>query len=427
MRRFAFMIILTALSVQTAVSYEFKKWPYVSDKPPKTQEQLLREKAYVAGMRSVPRDLDSLKYMLDSKEIPITGERASLGKKLFFDKRLSKSGKISCATCHDLEKGGVDGLATAIGHDGLPNPNHLNAPTVYNAAFASQLFWDGRSHSLEDQAQGPIQADFEMAAKPEEVENVVNNDDLYPLLFREALGKENVTFEEITEVIASYEKTLLTRGRYDRFLDGDDTALNALEQQGMELFIDLGCLGCHSGVALGGESMQRFPIRRHTADSMDRELTKRKFLKDYINFSKKRFKHEENRYDYLLLSINADEIAFLKEGYFDALPEEEREQAVTQGCVVCHENKALMQDISYPFENEGGFMGQEGTRFYRVPILRNISLTAPYFHNGVIKELEDVVSLMGIHQLRRKLDPEQVDKLVAFLKSLEGQKVDYGI
>lgn len=427
MRTHILMLGLVMILAKCGMAYEFQKWPYISDKPPKTKEQLLREKAYVAGMRSIPEDLDTMKYMLDSEEIPITSERVSLGKKLFFDKRLSKNGEISCATCHNLEKGGVDGLPTAIGHDGLPNPNHLNAPTVYNSAFAAQLFWDGRSPSLQDQAKGPIQAGFEMAAKPEEIEQVVNNDALYPLLFREAIGKEAVTFDDVTSVIASYEKTLLTRSAYDRFLDGDDTALTHLEQQGMELFIDLGCLGCHSGIALGGESMQRFPMRRHKADSMDRSLTKRKFLKDYINFSKKKFMHEENRYDYLLLTINADEIEFLKEGYFDALPEAQREQAVTQGCIVCHENKPLMKEISYPFENEGGFMGQEGTRFYRVPILRNISLTAPYFHNGVIKELEDVVSLMGTHQLRRELDQEQIEKLVVFLKSLEGQKVDYGI
>ncbi|MCB4749712.1 MAG: cytochrome-c peroxidase, partial [Sulfurovum sp.] len=115
------------------------------------------DKALKAGLKAIPANKLALIQWIDPDKI-MTPKRIELGKKLYFEPRLSKSGIISCNTCHNLGMGGVDGIAAAVGHKWTANPHHLNSPTVYNAVFAQKQFWDGRSPTLEDQAKGPMQA-----------------------------------------------------------------------------------------------------------------------------------------------------------------------------------------------------------------------------------------------------------------------------
>ncbi len=192
-----------------------------------------------------------------AKKLTATQE---LGKKLFFEPRLSKSGLISCNTCHNLAIGGVDGVGAAIGHKWTANPHHLNSPTVYNSVLNKVQFWDGRSPHLADQAQGPIQAGPEMAAPKELVVARVTSMPAYVKEFQKAYGKDvKITFEKVTDTIAEYEKTLVTPSKFDKFMDGNVKALNKAEQAGLKTFIDKGCTACHNDVGLGG-TMQPFQV-----------------------------------------------------------------------------------------------------------------------------------------------------------------------
>ena len=333
----------------------------------------LRNKALERGLKPIPKDFEILKSQVDDPKNPMTIPKILLGKKLFFDKNLSKDRTIACATCHDIKKGGEDGKPTAIGYNKLPNPNHLNSPTVLNTAFSKHLFWDGRASSLREQAKGPMQAHFEMASTPELVEQRVKEKEIYKKEFREIFGKDAITFDNITKAIAVYEKTLVTRSRYDNFLDGQLDALNTQEKRGLNLFIDMGCKGCHFGSAIGGQRIQKFPLRDYNSilnlTTTFNETTKGRVVEDFsFNFK------------------------------------------------VYH---------PFPFKNVGGFMGKNGEKRFRVPTLRNISLTAPYFHNGVIKSLREAIKIMSKHQVGVDLSKEQLDALEAFLKSLKGEIVDY--
>jgi cytochrome c peroxidase len=223
--------------------------------------QDLREMAKKAGLIAIPQDKAELMKLVDNPKNPVTEKKVELGKKLYFDPRLSKSGLISCNTCHNLATGGVDGVGPATGDKWNANPHHLNSPTVYNAVFAQKQFWDGRSPDLEDQAQGPIQATPEMAATPEHVAAVLNSIPEYKKEFEEAFGKAGMkpTLKDAADAIGAYERTLVTPSRYDDYLNGDDKALSAAEKEGMKIFIEKGCASCHNGIALGG-SMQPFPV-----------------------------------------------------------------------------------------------------------------------------------------------------------------------
>jgi len=211
-----------------------------------------------ANMMPIPQSKLKLLEIIDDKTNPITNRKIELGKKLFFEPRLSKSGLISCNTCHHLGKGGVDGLSVAIGDQWLENPLHLNSPTVYNAVFNFIQFWDGRSPHLADQAQGPIQALFEMASSQELVLKRILSIPKYVKEFKKAYSIDiEITFKLIADTIAIFEKTLITPSRFDNFLHGDTNALNKEEKEGLSIFLDLGCARCHKNIALGG-SMQPF-------------------------------------------------------------------------------------------------------------------------------------------------------------------------
>lgn len=220
----------------------------------------LVQKVKSSGMMAIPASNYELLKIIDDPKDPITDAKVELGKKLYFDPRLSRSNLISCNTCHNLALGGADNVGAAIGHKWTANPSHLNSPTVFNSVFFDAQFWDGRSAHLADQAQGPVQAGPEMAAPKDLVEQRVNSIPAYVEEFKTAYGDSvKVDFETITSTIAIFEKTLITPSRFDQFLHGNDNALTKEEKKGLNTFIDKGCASCHNGIALGG-SLQPFEI-----------------------------------------------------------------------------------------------------------------------------------------------------------------------
>ncbi len=213
-----------------------------------------------AGLKAIPADKKELLKLVEDKTNVMTKEKIELGKKLYFDPRLSKSNLISCNTCHNLAIGGADGIGAAIGHKWTANPHHLNSPTVYNSVLNAAQFWDGRSPHLEDQAQGPIQAGPEMAAPAELVLSRVTSMPEYVAEFKKAYGKDvKITFKLIADTIGLFERTLITPSKYDAFLNGNLKALNKSEKEGLKVFIDKGCTACHNDIGLGG-TMQPFQV-----------------------------------------------------------------------------------------------------------------------------------------------------------------------
>ncbi len=297
----------------------------------------VQSKAKNAGLEAIPTDKAALMKLIDPNNT-ISDEKVALGKQLYFEPRLSKSGIISCNTCHNLGLGGVDGVPAAVGHSWTANPHHLNSPTVYNAVFFAAQFWDGRSPDLEDQAQGPMQAAPEMAAAPSLVVERINSIPAYVESFKKAYGKDvKVDFKTITATIGIFERTLVTPSRYDAFLNGNKEALTDAEKEGLNLFIDKGCTACHTGIALGG-TMQPFP-------------------------------------------------------------------AVGK----------------YTYANIGDFKGDKNG-MVKTPTLRNITETAPYFHNGAIWSLKEAVQEMGRTQLGADISDADAAKIVTFFGALKGKK-----
>ncbi|HJE03553.1 MAG TPA: cytochrome-c peroxidase [Aliarcobacter thereius] len=304
--------------------------------------EALIKKAKDSGLEAIPANKSELMKLIDTDpKDPITNAKVELGKKLYFDPRLSRSNLISCNTCHNLGLGGADGVPAAIGHGWTANPFHLNSPTVYNSVFFKAQFWDGRSPHLADQAAGPIQAGPEMAAPPALVEQRINSIPAYVEEFKNAYGKDTkVDFKIITETIATFEKTLVTPSRFDDFLNGDSKALSKAEQDGLNLFLSKGCTACHTGIALGG-TMQPFQIANQ-----------------------------------------------------------------------------------YKFISVGDFKGDENG-MVKTPTLRNITQTAPYFHNGQFWSLSDAIKEMGSVQLGIKISDAEASKIITFLKTLDGRMPDF--
>jgi len=320
----------------------------------------LRVAALSRDMLPIPKDYDALLKVVDTVENPMSREKIALGKKLFFDTLLSQDKTISCASCHNLEEGGDDDISTAIGHLGQENPFHLNSPTVLNAALAQSQFWNGRAKDVEEQAGGPVQAPFEMHMTPQEVEGRLRNVPEYVSAFQDVFGTE-ITFVNVRKAIGAYERTLLTRGAYDSFLEGENDAINPAAKRGLSLFISKGCKGCHTGMSVGGQSIQKFPLRS--------------YLSEYIG---------------LLFSSDIG-----------------------------------IKESPFPFENKGGFLGRDDSLRFRVPILRNVTKTAPYFHNGSVEKLEEAVRIMSKYQIGDEFTSKEIDDVVAFLKTLEGELVKY--
>ncbi len=357
----SYNIKIVTVAIITILAILIYTFSHFQKEPIKISDSDLRDKALSLGLKPVPKTYEELLKVVNNPQNPLSAEKIALGKKLFFDPILSRDHDISCASCHKLEEGGDDNIPTAIGHNNLKNPFSLNSPTVLNAALAKKQFWDARADDVEEQAAGPIQAPFEMNMTPKEVEDRLKNIPAYKKAFKEVFDTD-VTFENLQKAIGAYERTLLTYGKFDAFLDGNDSAISNQAKRGLNIFIDKGCKGCHSGMGVGGESVQKFPLRPY---------------KDWFNIS------------------------------FDP-------------------NMRVI-DESFPFENIGGFLGQNSHKRFRVPILRNITKTAPYFHNGAVKKIEEAVKIMGKNQIGIDFTKEQIDDIVAFLKTLEGDIVDYKI
>lgn len=189
---------------------------------------------------------------------PTSAERVALGHKLFFEPKLSRSGTISCNTCHVVGAAGVDNRSVAMGEGARTGPR--NSPTVFNAAFLKAQFWDGRAPTLEEQAKGPIQAHVEMDLTPSEAVQRLRETGYAPL-FAEAFDSDTtaLTFDNLAKAIAAFERTLLTPGApFDHYLAGDTAALGPDARAGLALFQQAGCLGCHNGPLLGGNGYANF-------------------------------------------------------------------------------------------------------------------------------------------------------------------------
>lgn len=196
-------------------------------------------------------------------------QRVELGHMLFFDPRLSASNLISCNTCHNMGLGGADLQETSIGHGWQKGPR--NAPTVLNSSYNSSQFWDGRAKDLAEQAKGPIQAAVEMNSTPEHVLATLKSIPEYVMMFQAAFpnDKEPLTFDNVAAAIEAFESTLLTPdSRFDKFLRGKTDALDSMEQKGLELFIEKGCAGCHSGINLGGDGYYPFGVVEKPAEDV---------------------------------------------------------------------------------------------------------------------------------------------------------------
>ena len=187
--------------------------------------------------------------------------KVELGKRLFNDPRLSKDGTVSCASCHDLANGGDDGRVVSLGVDG--KPGLVNAPTVFNVRFNIAQFWDGRAETLEEQIDGPIQSEIEMANLWPDVITMLNEDKEYPALFAAVYpdAGDSISRMTIRNAIAEFMRSLVTPdSRFDKWLGGDEQALSAEEKKGYKLFKLYGCSSCHQGKNVGGNMFQVFGV-----------------------------------------------------------------------------------------------------------------------------------------------------------------------
>jgi len=183
--------------------------------------------------------------------------KLNLGKRLFNDPLLSKDGSISCLSCHEGESFGVDNRKTAIGID--KQEGNINAPTTFNSGFNFFQFHDGRAKTLQEQAKGPIANPIEMGNNFENVVKEVKKNNHYIIEFNR-LYKDGITIDNIVDVIAYFEKALITPSRFDNYLKGDQNALREVEKEGYALFKSYGCIACHNGKNLGGNLLQRLGI-----------------------------------------------------------------------------------------------------------------------------------------------------------------------
>lgn len=275
-------------------------------------------------------------------------ELIELGRKLYFETKLSVNNTQSCNTCHDINN--------RAGDDGKPvSPGAIqgkfgtrNSPTVLNAGFQFVQFWDGRAKDLKEQAKGPILNPVEMAMPDEKtVEKTITSIPEYVEMFKKAYPNEKkpITYDNLANAIAAFERTLVSKSRYDDWINGDVTALTPQEKVGLKQFIEVGCITCHTGPLFGGNLYQKMGLVRPYKNTKDL-----------------------GRYE------------------------------VTK---------------------------QESDKFmFKVSQLRNITLTAPYFHDGAVPNLEEAVRTMALIQLGKELTDEQTKNIVAFLGALTDKKLE---
>lgn len=277
-------------------------------------------------------------------KVTVNAEKAALGEKLYHDPILSGDGKLSCASCHQLHKGGTDRLPVSKGIKNQRGP--INSPTVYNSAHNFVQFWDGRAKDLKAQALGPVENPLEMGEKWPAVLNKLQKHEEYNAALTKLYGK-GFSKEDVADAIAEFERTLITPdSRFDQYLKGDKKALTALEIQGYELFQKKNCTLCHNGTYLGGNSYQ-----------------------------------------------------MLNPEYFKA-----------------RGGKLTDADLGrYNVTKK-----EEDKHMFKVPMLRNVAVTAPYFHDGKVITLEQAVKLMGKYQLGEDIPAPEVRAIAAFLRTLTG-------
>jgi len=288
------------------------------------------------------------------KDNPTTEAKVTLGKMLFMDPRFSSTGTVSCNSCHNVMEGGDDSRTFSMGVHGKTGGR--NAPTVWNSAFHSVQFWDGRADLLEDQAKGPVTNPVEMGVTEiEQAMNKVRAIPGYKAYFDEAFGKDSMTVDNAAKAVAAFERTLITPdSAYDKYVKGDKKAMTSQQVRGMETFAAAGCTSCHSGAAFNGPKMD----------------FGNGFYAKFPTFS-------DNSYN----------------KKYDLSADKGREEATGKAA---------------------------DAHMYRVPTLRNITDTAPYFHNGSVNDLSEAVRLMAKTQLNKDLADKEVDDIVAFLAALTG-------
>lgn len=273
-----------------------------------------------------------------------TQAKINLGKRLYFETALSVNNTQSCNSCHNINNGaaGVDHLTVSIG--ALGELGSRNAPSTWNAGFHVAQFWDGRAKTLEQQAIFPLLNKKEMAMPSIDfvIERLIDNN--YLPIFRDAFTDEEapINIKNISTALAAFQRTLISRDRFDDFLAGDNDAISQREKEGMLVFINKGCVACHNGAVLGGQ-------------------------------------------------------LFMKMGIVHAYP-----NVSDRGLAQVTKNSA----DSY---------------FFKVPSLRNILNTAPYFHDGAAITIEQAIQQTGWHQLGIKLSEEEVIAIKYFFKTLDNQ------
>lgn len=282
---------------------------------------------------------------------PSTPEKIELGKQLYFEPRLSAPGTISCNTCHNVMAGGDDQRALSLGFKSQLGGR--NAPTVWNAAFQTVQFWDGRAPTLEEQAKGPLINPVEMGMQSHDliVTQRIKKVPGYEQAFKKVFGGKNpITIDNTVKAIAAYERTLITRNSpFDRYIKGDKKAMSAAAIKGFETFKSVGCTTCHSGYNFSGPPL---PVGT---------------------------------------------------GFFQPFPK--------------FENAEIEKKYNFKADlGKGKETKKEGdNHLFRVPTLRNIALTAPYFHTGKVTTLSEAVRIMGKVQLNKDLSKSEINSIVAFL------------
>ena len=299
--------------------------------------------AVVAGSTALWAE-EPIQPIAPVKEINLA--QVELGKKLFFDPRLSKSGFISCNSCHNLSMGGTDNLKTSIGHNWQQGP--INSPTVLNSSMNVAQFWDGRAADLKEQAGGPIENPGEMASTHTLAVDVLKSIPQYVTEFKQVFGSDDLSIDQVTQAIAEFEKTLVTpNSRFDQWLLGDKEAITTEELAGYELFKQVGCTACHNGPAVGGNSFQKMgAVETYKTDN--------------------------------------------------------------------------------PAEGVSAVTGKDADRFkFKVPTLRNVEMTYPFFHDGEAETLTEAVDLMGRLQLGKTFTDAENAQIVAFMKTLTGDQPSF--
>ena len=313
-----------------------------------------RQERFATGTACEAYAQHALQPIPDSLSTDI--RKVTLGRKMYNEARISLDGTLSCATCHVIDKGGADSRGTRTSEGIYGQFGGINAPTVLNAAFNVEQFWNGRAHTLADQAAGPPVNPVEMGDQTwEQICERLSQDASLVAEFQ-SIYPEGITQATVTDAIAEYEKTLITpNDRLDQMLKGDENALTEEEKKGLAAFMDNSCAVCHVGKTLGGQSFETLGIY---------------------------------------------------EDYYAA-----REQS--------------NPDIVYNDDDKGlaGFTGDTADLHrFKVPGLRNISKTSPYFHDGTQATIEDAVRAMFRFELGVKEAPESdVASISAFLRTLDGE------